>query len=371
MAKRDYYELLGVKRDASEQELKKAYRQLALKYHPDRNPGSKPSEEKFKEINEAYEVLSDSQKRQRYDTFGHAGVGTEGAGGFDFNRSGFGDIFGDIFEDFFGGQTGRTARGRARPERGADLRYNLQIEFEEAVFGKEANLRIPKWEACAECHGTGSKSSGGIRTCPTCNGAGSVRFQQGFFTISRTCGHCNGEGRIISDPCSHCQGKKQIHRDKTLAIKIPAGVETGTRLRLNGEGEPGSNGGPPGDLYVVLTVKDHPVFTREGDDLLCDVPIGIGQAALGAKIEVSSLKTKTQLKIPAGTQSGRTFRLKGLGIANLKGHRIGDLLVKVHVVTPTKLTARQRELLEEFSKLNGDPAATEEGLFEKVKNIFE
>jgi len=368
LAKRDYYEILGVKRDASEQELKKAYRQMALKYHPDRNPGSKPAEEKFKEINEAYEVLSDSQKRHRYDTFGHAGAGTEGMGGFDFGRGGFGDIFGDIFEDFFGGATGRT---RARPERGADLRYNLQIDFEEAVFGKEAKIRIPKWETCSECRGTGAKSSGGIRTCPTCNGAGSIRFQQGFFTISRSCGHCNGDGRIISDPCPKCHGRKQIHHDKTLAVKIPAGVETGTRLRLSGEGEPGSNGGPPGDLYVVLTVKDHPVFTREADDLLCEVSISIGQAALGARIEVPTLKGKTHLKIPAGTQSGRVFRLKGLGVANINGHGIGDERVTVHVTIPTKLTARQRELLEEFSKVSGDPVAAEEGLLEKVKNIFE
>jgi molecular chaperone DnaJ len=371
LAKRDYYELLGVKRNASEQELKKAYRQLALKFHPDRNPGSKPSEDKFKEINEAYEVLSDPQKRHRYDAFGHAGVGagTEGAGGFDFNRSGFGDIFGDIFEDFFSGSSTRS--GRVRPERGADLRYNFPIEFEEAVLGKEAKIRIPKWEACADCRGTGAKSSDSIRTCPTCNGAGSVRFQQGFFTISRTCSHCNGEGRIIADPCLKCHGKKQIHREKTLTVKIPAGVETGTRLRLNGEGEPGSNGGPAGDLFVVLTVKDHPVFRREEDDLLCEVSISIGQAALGAKIEVPTLKAKTPLKVPAGTQSGRTFRLKGLGVANLKGHRIGDLLVKVHVVIPTKLTAQQRELLEEFSKLSGDQVTTGEGIFEKVKNIFE
>lgn len=368
MAKRDYYETLGVKRDASEQELKKAYRQLALKHHPDRNPGHKPSEDKFKEVSEAYEVLSDPQKRHRYDTYGHAGLGAQGAGGFDFNRGGFGDIFGDIFEDFFGSTTGR---GRIRPERGADLRYNLEVEFEEAAFGKEAKIRIPKWEACSECKGTGAKSSGGVRTCPTCNGAGSVRFQQGFFTISRTCNHCNGEGRIISDPCPKCHGKKQVHREKTLTIKIPAGVETGTRLRLSGEGEPGSSGGPPGDLYVVIGVKDHPIFARDGDDLLCEVPISMGQAALGTKIDVPTLKDRAPLKIPAGTQAGRTFRLKGLGIANIKGHRVGDLIVKVKVAIPTKLTARQRELLEEFSKLSGDPVASEEGIFEKVKNIFE
>ncbi len=368
MAKRDYYELLGLGRSASEQELKRAYRQLALKYHPDRNPGDKRAEEQFKEINEAYEVLSDPDKRKRYNAFGHAGVGPEAAAGFDFGRGGFGDIFGDIFEDFFGGPAGRA---RTRVQRGSDLQYDLKIEFEEAVFGTEAKIRIPKWEVCSDCRGTGAKSAAGVRSCTTCNGSGSVRFQQGFFVVSRTCSHCRGEGRIISEPCPRCRGEKRVHREKTLTAKIPAGVETGIRLRLNGEGEPGLQGGPPGDLYVVLTVKDHPFFRRDGDDLLCDIPLTIGQAALGARIEVPTLgKGKESLKIPAGTQNGRTFRLKGHGVANLKGHRVGDQVVSVHVQIPTKLTARQRELLEEFSKLSGDSVPSSEGLFERVKNIF-
>lgn len=366
MAKRDYYEILGVGHDASEQDVKKAYRRLAVKHHPDKHRGDKGAEEKFKNINEAYEVLGDAQKRRQYDTFGHAGVGAEGPGGFDFNRGGFGDVFGDIFEDFFGGQT-----SRGRPQRGADLQYNFPVEFEDAVFGKEAKIRIPKWESCSDCRGTGAKTAGAIRTCPSCNGAGSVRFQQGFFAINRTCSHCQGEGRIISEPCPKCHGRKRVQRDKILSVKIPAGVETGNRLRLSGEGEPGPQGGPPGDLYVVLAVKDHPIFTRDGDDLLCDARISITQAALGAKIDVPTLvKGKVQLKIPPGTQSGRLFRLKRLGVANLRGHGIGDQLVKVHVHIPTKLTSRQRELLEEFSKLSDESVSIDEGFFEKVKNIF-
>lgn len=373
MAKQDYYHILGVDRKASEEDIKKAYRRLALKYHPDRNPGNKQAEGQFKEINEAYEVLSDGQKRRQYDTFGHAGVGVgaggfEGfGGGFDFGRGGFGDVFGDIFEDFFGTTTGRT---RVRPERGADLRFNLEISLEEAVFGKETKIRIPKWETCSDCHGSGAKSSTGIRTCPTCNGSGSTRFQQGFFTISRTCSQCRGEGRIITDPCPRCHGEKRIHRDKTLSVKIPAGVESGSRLRLSGEGEPGHNGGPPGDLYVVVTVKEHPIFSREDDDLLCEVPISFVQAALGSKIEVPTLKGKATVKIPAGTQDGKVFRLKGLGVPNLKGYGTGDQLVKIRVQIPTKLTQKQRELLEEYARLSGE-SVSDEGILEKVKNMFD
>ena len=368
MVRRDYYEILGVRREASEQDLKKAYRRLALKYHPDKNPGDRKSEEKFKELNEAYEALSDSQKRQRYDTYGHAGVSGEGSSGFASRQGGFGDVFGDIFEDFFGGTSGR---GRVRPERGADLQYSLRISLEDAVFGKNANIKIPKLENCSTCGGTGAKSAGGIRTCSTCHGTGSLRFQQGFFSINRTCSHCQGEGRVILEPCSKCRGRKKVQRDKTLSVKIPAGVETGNRLRLSGEGEPGSNNGPPGDLYVVLNVSDHPIFTRDGDDLRCDLTITFTQAALGAKVGVDTLtKGKVQLKIPPGTQNGRVFRLKGIGAPNLRGHRIGDQLVEIHVRVPTKLTPRQRELLEEFSKLGGETVSNEEGFFEKVKNIF-
>ena len=368
MARRDYYEILGIGREASEQDLKKAYRRLAIKHHPDKNPGNKKAEEKFKEISEAYEILSDSQKRRRYDAYGHAGVSGESSGGFDPRQGGFGDVFGDIFEDFFGGTSGR---GRVRPERGADLQYNLRIRFEDAVFGKDANIKIPKWENCSTCGGTGAKSASGIRTCSSCNGAGSVRFQQGFFSINRTCSHCQGEGRVILEPCSKCRGQKKIKRDKTLSVKIPAGVETGNRLRLSGEGEPGSNNGPPGDLYVVLNVSGHPIFTRDGDDLLCDLTITITQAALGATVDANTLtKGKVHLKIPPGTQNGRVFRLKGIGVPSLRGNRIGDQLVKIHVRIPTKLTPRQRELLEELSKLEGESVSKEEGFFEKVKSIF-
>jgi molecular chaperone DnaJ len=370
MAKQDYYRTLGVERSASEDEIKKAYRKLAHKYHPDKNPGNKQAEEHFKSINEAYEVLSDAQKRRQYDTFGHAGVGAggfEGFGGFDFGRGGFGDIFGDIFEDFFGGTRGRA---RVRPERGADLRYNLEITLEEVVSGKEVKVRIPRWETCPDCRGSGAKTAIGVRTCPTCNGSGSTRFQQGLFTISRTCSHCGGEGRIITDPCPRCHGEKRIHRDKTISVKIPAGVESGTRLRLSGEGEPGFNGGSPGDLYVVITVKEHPVFSREGDNLLCEVPIGFVQAALGTKIEVSTLKGKATVHIPAGTQDGKVFRLKGLGVPHLSGHGTGDQLVRVQVQIPTKLTSKQRELLEEYARLSGE-SVSDEGILEKVKNMFE
>ena len=369
MAKGDYYEILGVSKNASDNDIKKSYRRLAVKYHPDKNPGNKEAEEHFKEINEAYEVLRDSQKRRQYNTFGHAGVGAggfEGFGGFDFGRGGFGDVFGDIFEDFFGGTTSRT---RVRPQRGADLRYSLELSLEETIFGKETKIRIPKWETCSQCKGSGAQSPSDVQTCPACKGSGSTRFQQGFFSISRTCYQCNGEGRIITAPCSRCRGEKRIHRDKTLSIKIPGGVENGTRLRLSGEGEPGLYGGPPGDLYVVMTVKEHPVFTRQGDNLLIEIRISFVQAALGTKIDVPTIKGKATVKIPAGTQDGKVFRLKGMGIPSLKGYAAGDQLVKVRIQIPAKLTAKQRELLEEYARLSSE-STREEGLFEKVKNMF-
>lgn len=372
--KRDYYKVLGIGRTASEEEVKKAFRKLALKYHPDKNHGNKEAEERFKEINEAYAVLSDAEKRRAYDMFGHAGVGTgaegfgRGGGGFDFDfGGGFSDVFSDIFEDFFGGST----RARRRPERGADLRYDLEIAFEDAVFGKEIKVRIPRWERCTDCRGTGAKDGTSLKTCDACKGAGQLRYQQGFFSINRTCGHCRGEGRIISESCPECRGAKRIQREKTLAIKIPAGVQNGSRLRLPGEGEPGESGASPGDLYVVITVKEHPIFTRQGNDMMCEISISYTQAALGASIEVPTLQGKTDLKIPAGTQHGKVFKLKGLGVPDLRGYGTGDLLVQVHVAVPTKLTARQRELLEEFAKL-GEEAVQDkdESFLNKVKNLF-
>lgn len=367
MVKGDYYKILGVSRDATDEEIKKAYRKLALKYHPDRNQGSKEAEEKFKEICEAYEVVSDPQKRKNYDLFGHRG-GAEGFGGFgdwSFSTGGFGDVFEDIFSDFFG----VGGRRRTRAERGADLRYNLEISFEEAVFGVEKKIRVPRWEHCDNCGGTGARPGTGLGVCPTCNGAGQIRFQQGFFSVSRTCSHCQGEGRFIKEPCPGCHGRKKVDKERALSVWIPAGVETGTRLKLSGEGEAGSHGGPPGDLYVVLTVKEHPLFKREGNDILCEIPISFVQAALGAEVEIPTLNGKTFIRIPPGTQSGKVFKLKGKGVHNLRGYGVGDQMVKVHVKIPTKLNARQRELLGEFAKASGEEVK-ESGIFEKVKDIF-
>jgi molecular chaperone DnaJ len=365
---RDYYEVLGVSKTATEEDLKKAYRKLALKHHPDRNPGNKQAEEKFKEINEAYAVLSDPQKRQKFDRFGHAG-GVEGFGGFDFGQGGFGDIFGEIFEDFFGNAA--SSRTRRRAERGNDLRYNLTLSFEDAAFGKDVKIKIPRWENCSACQGTGAKPGTQVRSCPTCEGRGQIRFQQGFFTVARTCHQCRGEGRIIQEPCQHCGGQKKVQRERTLSVKIPAGMESDSSLRLSGEGEPGLNSGPAGNLYVVVTVQDHPTFKREGDHILSESSISIVQAILGAKIDVPTLKGKAALKIPPGTQGGSVFKLKGLGIPNVRGHGIGDQMIKINVQVPSKLTRKQRELIEEFGRLNGETMETEEGILEKVKNIFE
>jgi len=370
-AKRDYYEVLGVQRNATDEELKKAYRKQALNFHPDRNPGNKEAESRFKEVNEAYSVLSDPEKRKQYDTFGHAGAdGRGGAGGFDFGGGGFSDIFGDIFEEFFG--AGPTRGGRQRAQRGNDLRYNLEISFEEAVFGKEAKIKVRRHEACESCRGSGARSGTSIKTCPTCSGSGQLRFQQGFFTVSRTCSSCHGEGKVISDPCPTCRGLKYALREKTLSVKIPPGVETGSRLRISSEGEIGENGGPPGDLYVVLTVTEHPHFTREGNNILCEIQIGFVQAALGTKLEVPTIKGTNTLKIPPGTQSGKILRLKGMGFPDVRGHGIGDQLVRVKVEIPTKLTAKQRELLEEYARLSGESIDPEGStLLGKVKNLFE
>ncbi|MFQ5455108.1 MAG: molecular chaperone DnaJ [Nitrospirota bacterium] len=376
MAKRDYYEVLGISKDAGDDDIKRAYRKLALKYHPDKNSGDKASEEKFKEINEAYEVLKDPQKRKNYNMFGHNmhNMGSGDFGGFggfgDFSKSGgFGDVFGDIFEDFFGGTATQTRR---RSQRGSDLRYNMEVSFEEAVFGKETKIRIPRWEDCSECNGKGAKPGSGLKRCPTCNGAGQIRFQQGFFTINKTCSQCRGEGEIVTELCKKCNGQKKIKKERTISLNIPAGVDTGSQLRLVGEGELGINGGPPGDLYVVIMVKDHHLFERDGDNILLETTISFIQAALGARIKIPTIKDPVIIKIPPGTQNGRIFRLKDMGVSRLKGYGKGDQLVKIKIEIPTKLTSKQKELLQEYARISGEKLDVEgNGIFEKVKNFFD
>ena len=367
MNKRDYYEILEVNRNASETEIKKAYRKLALKCHPDKNPGDAEAEGRFKELSEAYAVLSDSQKRALYDQYGHAGLDQGGGfGGGGFGGTPFEDLFGDIFGDIFGGG---SRRGSGR--RGDDLRYNLKISFEEAAFGLDTKIQIPRHKRCETCDGSGAEPGTAPQTCQTCAGHGQVRFQQGFFSLTRPCPDCGGEGKRITDPCPECKGTGLTRSKKSLSLKIPAGVETGNRLKLNGEGEPGVQGGPPGDLYVVITVKDHPIFKREGQDILCETPISFSQAALGCELDVPTLDGKVNLKIPAGTQSGKIFRLPGKGIPALHGYGRGDELIVARVETPTKLTARQKELLEEFSREGGeDVHPLGKSFFDKVKELF-
>ena len=363
--KKDYYELLGVGRSASEDEIKKAYRKLALQFHPDRNPGDKQAEEKFKEVSEAYSVLSDSQKRSQYDQFGHAAFGEGGpGGGFDFS-GGFEDVFSDIFGEFFGGGGGRR-RGR-----GQDLRYSLALKFEEAVAGVEKKIKIPRHGTCETCRGNGAKPGTTPQTCPTCRGRGQVSFQQGFFSVSRTCNQCQGQGTIIKEPCLNCSGAGRVRNMHTLSVKIPAGVDNGSRLKLRGEGEAGAAGGSPGDLYVVVQVESHPIFMRDNLEIVCDVPISFVQAALGAEIDVPTLDGKVKMKIPAGTQSGKVFRMKGKGIKDVHGIHQGDQHVRVTVETPTRLTTKQKELLKEFAAITGEeinPLA--KGFFDKVKELF-
>lgn len=349
MSKRDYYEVLGVNRNASDAELKKAYRRLAMKYHPDRNPGPE-GEQKFKEAKEAYEVLNDPKKRSAYDQFGHAGVeasgGFGGPGGFG-TGGGFSDIFGDVFGDIF---SGAARGGGRRVHRGADLRYDLSLTLEEAVAGKETKIRIPTLVECQFCGGSGAKPGTSAKTCPTCSGAGQVRMQQGFFSIQQTCPQCRGQGTIIEDYCTHCRGKGRIQEQKTLSVKVPAGVDTGDRIRLSGEGEPGERGGPPGDLYVQIMVKEHPIFTREDNHLYCEVPIGFVAAALGGELQVPTLDGKVMLKIPPGTQTGKMFRMRGKGVRPVRGGAMGDLICRVVVETPVNLTERQKDLLREFDQ---------------------
>ena len=352
MAKRDLYEVLGVNRDASEDELKKAYRKLAMKFHPDRNPDNKEAEEKFKEGKEAYEILTDANKRAAYDRYGHEGVNPSmGGGGSGQGFDGFADAFGDIFGDIFGGGGGGGGRGRSNVYRGADLRYNLEISLEEAARGAEKTIRIPAQEECEPCHGTGAKPGTQPKTCPTCGGAGQVRIQQGFFSIQQTCPKCHGSGRIIPEPCTSCGGAGRVKRQKTLEVKIPAGIDNGMRLRHGGQGEPGVNGGPAGDLYVEIHIKQHAVFQRDGDDLHCEMPISFTTAALGGEIEIPTLDGAANIRIPAETQSAKVFRLRGKGIRNVRSHAPGDLMVHVIVETPVKLTDRQKELLREFGDI--------------------
>ncbi|MBP9722171.1 MAG: molecular chaperone DnaJ [Gammaproteobacteria bacterium] len=350
MSKKDYYETLGVKRDADPAELKKAYRKLAMQYHPDRNQGDKKAEETFKEVKEAYEVLSDSNKKQAYDRFGHSGVnqgfGGGGAGGFSGGESPLGDIFEDIFGDMFGGaRRGGHSGGGPQPARGADLRYNLEISLEDAVLGKQISIEIPTFVNCSECTGTGAKKGSQPVNCTSCNGAGQVRMQQGFFTLQQTCPTCHGGGKIIKDPCSPCRGQGRVRQNKTLSVKIPAGVDTGDRVRLSQEGEAGVHGGPPGDLYVQIHLKEHDLFKRDGEDLYCDVPLSLATAALGGEVEIPTLQGKVKLKIPAETQSGKIFRLRGKGVPKIRTSSTGDLLCRIAVETPVNLSQEQKDLL--------------------------
>lgn len=374
MAKTDYYELLGVGKDVDEGSLKKAYRKLAMKYHPDRNPDDKEAEAKFKEVKEAYEVLSDSKKRAAYDRFGHAGVdgmsgaSSRGAEGF----GGFGDVFGDIFGDIFGGARGGGSGGGVY--RGADISYTLEISLEDAAKGIETKIRVPSMETCETCHGSGAKPGTKAKTCPSCEGRGQIRMSQGFFSLQQTCPRCHGSGQTIDTPCATCHGEGRVKQSKTLSVKIPAGISQGDRIRLSGEGESGTNGGPPGDLYVQIKVKPHPVFTRQNDDLHCEVPISFATAALGGAVDVPTLDGKATITVPSETQTGKIFRLRGKGIKGLRSHKAGDLLCHVTVETPIRLTEAQRELLRQFEAStteNPDKHAPRTKSFrEKVKDFF-
>ena len=371
MSKRDYYEILGVTKTASEQEIKSAYRRLAVKYHPDKNPNDASAEEKFKEAAEAYGVLQDSEQRRRYDRFGHAGV-SAGAGAGSWGAPGFGgieDILGDLFGfgDVFGGS--RSGSRRSAAQRGADLRYDLEITLEEAANGMTAQLRIPRLEGCEACKGSGAAPGTQAESCQTCGGTGQVRYQQGFFSVARTCGACRGAGQVIKTPCKECKGAGRVQNEKQMEVKIPAGVETGSRLRVQGEGEAGTQGGPAGDLYVVIHVAEHEEFERQGSNLYEAVPITFAQAALGADIMVKTLDGEEKLKIPLGTQTGTVFRLKGKGMPQLGGRGKGDLFVSVSVVTPTSLTREQRRLLEQLAEVESKDLENK-GLVDKVRDIF-
>ena len=376
MAKRDFYEVLGVPKNASDEEIKKAYRKLAMKHHPDRNQGdsAKNAEEKFKEAKEAYEMLSDPQKKAAYDQYGHAGVdpnmrGGPGAEGF----GGCSEAFGDIFGDIFGGQRG-GGRGGRQVYRGNDLSYAMEISLEEAAQGKEAQIRIPSWDNCDTCSGTGAKPGTSVKTCPSCQGSGTVQMRQGFFSVQQTCPHCHGSGKIIPEPCTTCNGQGKLKKHKTLEVKIPAGIDDGMRIRSAGNGEPGRNGGPSGDLFIEIRIRKHDIFERDGDDLHCQVPVSMPTAALGGEIDVPTLSGKATIDIPEGTQSGKTFRLRGRGVKGVRSSYPGDLYCHIVVETPVKLTEHQRKLIKEldesFRKGGHKHSPNDKGWFEKAKDFF-
>ncbi len=378
MAKRDFYEILGVAKNASEADIKKAYRRAAQKHHPDRNPDDKESEEKFKEAKEAYEILSNAQKRAAYDQFGHAGVDQSaggGGGGFGGAAGGgnFSDVFGDVFGDIFGGA--RAGGGGQRVYRGADLRYNLDLNLEEAVRGATVKIRVPTLVKCKTCEGSGAKKGTSPVSCTTCGGRGQVRIQQGFFSLQQACPHCQGSGHIIKDPCSDCHGQGRVHEQKTLSVKIPAGVDNGDRIRLAGEGEAGESGGPSGDLYVQIKVRPHAIFTREENNLHCEVPISFANAVLGGELDVPTLDGRVKLKIPPETQTGKSFRLRGKGVKSVHGGGVGDLICKIEVETPVNLSRKQKELLEEFQRAmeegDGKHSPRSNSWFVGVKKFFE
>ena len=370
MAKKDYYEVLGVGRDVSDGDLKKAYRRIAMKLHPDRNPDDASAEEKFKEANEAYEVLSDAEKRQVYDQYGHEGLDASNGGGRG-GAGGCGGSFGDVFGDIFGGGRGG---GRGGPARGSDLRYNMALSLEQAVNGDAVEIRIPVLAGCDDCDGSGAKAGTSASTCPECNGAGQIRVSQGFFSLQQTCPRCRGRGEVIADPCNGCGGAGRVEKRKTLSVKVPAGVDVGDRIRLSGEGEAGPNGGPAGDLYVQIDVKPHPIFQRDGRHLHCEVPISFPDAALGGELDVPTLDGRVKLKVPAETQTGKVFRLRGKGVTQVRGSGIGDLLCKVIVETPVKLTDEQRALLQELKNSldsNSKHSPRGKSWFDGVKSFFD
>ena len=372
MAKRDLYEILGVAKNASDDELRKAYRKLAMKYHPDRNPDSKEAEEKFKEAKEAYEILSDAEKRSAYDRFGHAGVDPNAAGMGGAGGAGFADAFGDIFGEIFG--AGRRGGGGPQVYRGSDLKYTLDISLEQAANGFDTEIRVPSWENCETCHGSGAKPGTQPRTCSTCGGSGAVRMQQGFFSVQQTCPTCHGTGKEITDPCPSCDGVGRIRKNKTLQVKIPAGIDDGMRIRSSGNGEPGVNGGPPGDLYVEIHIKPHGIFQRDGDDLHCELTIPFTKAALGGAVEVPTLSGKGEITLPEGTQTGKTFRLRGKGIKGVRGSYPGDLYCHVVVETPVRLTDEQKKILRQFEESletgGKKHSPNSESWTDRVKNFF-